>query len=148
MNINFDVIKSCLNNEFQFVVVQTGMFCGHAVKILNQDLTHIRQDARLAGAAIVMSNLAFIEIAHLIASLADRCITKMFGSATEWSENGIIVNSVAVAGVATSTLVGLNIALYKGLKSPLTPLATLAISTATCTIYILARLSSVNVKGS
>lgn len=161
MNINFESIKIYLHNEFQFAVVKGGELCGHAIKALNQGLMHlrksallagnqglanIRHDVRLAGATVVVSNLAFIEIAYLVASLADRGMKGVFGPNKNWSENGITTNAVFVTGIATSTLIGLNVVLYKGLKIPLTPALTLAISITTCASYVLARLCYANAK--
>jgi hypothetical protein len=106
---------------------------------LKQALEYIRQDARIAGVTIAVANIAIIETARVIAGLADRCLG-VFGEDKELSEGAILAKSVTVLSVFSSIIVGLNVALYRELKAPLSPLAAGVISTATCVSYIVFRL--------
>lgn len=163
MNINLNTVKNYLGHEFQFVVTRGGELCGHTIHSLNQSLaqfkqaaylagnqglTYIRNDSRIAGITIAVSNLVFVETAYLVAVEADRCLDKVFGLDENLTETGILMASVFVTALCYSTIVGLNVALYKGLKSPLSPAAAMAISIATCASYIFIRLWSAQDKES
>lgn len=151
MNINIDGIKNYLQASYQYALQQGGKLGGYTIEILKQGLEHIRRDACLAGLTIAATNILIVEIAQRITSVADRCLG-VFGADEDLSEGAMLIKSVTVLSIFSSIIVGSNIALYKGLKAPLSPMAAGAISTATCLGYITLRFCQANkivhVKGS
>ena len=153
MNINIDGIKSQLQQGYEFVADQTGKLAHHSVRLLKQALERIRGDSRLAVATVVVANILFFEIAFLVTKIADKLFESFFGPEDNRSERTIMINSFIVVTMISSLLVGMNVALYRGLQSPLSPLVTAAVSTATCVSYILfsawrASVNEVSAKGS
>lgn len=144
MNINMNGLKNHLQALYQFGIEQIGKLQDHTVKFLKRGLEIVRKDPKAAGATIVLANILIFESALLVAKVADRCFIGLFGPESNWGEKAILFNSFVSLSIISSLVVGMNIALYRGLKSPLTPLATAAISTATCASYILFRLWSVS----
>lgn len=140
MNINLDGVKPYFQVGYQFVLDQGGKFAHHTVRVLNEALRYIRQDSRLAGVTVAVANILFLETAVRMITLVDKASAYLFGPEEKWSERAKGFNALVVLTMVSSLLVGMNVALYRGLKSPLTPLATTAIGTATCTSYVLLRL--------
>lgn len=134
MNININEVRTCFQTEmgFRLVVEQTGELAERSVKVLKQALEYVRQDVRLAGITVAVANVMFLETAVLVAGLADCILVRYLGPEEKWSKRTISVNSFVILSLAFSLLIGMNIALYQGLKLPLNPLVTVAISIASC----------------
>ncbi len=146
MNISMDGIKDYLQigSGFQFAAEQMGKLADRMVKVLKQALEYVRQDAYLAGATVVIANIVFLETAILVTRLANKILVCLFGSEEKWSKTVITVHSFFILSEISSLVIGMNIALYQGIKMPLSPLAVVAISITTCATYILFDLWKAN----
>jgi hypothetical protein len=140
MNINIDGIKNQLQVGYQFLVAQSGQLADRTVKVLTQAVELIRQDKRAAVATVAIANVLILHTALLITDLADRAFIWLSGPEENWSQARILFNSFVALALFSSLVVGANVCLYQQLKLPLTPVATVAISTATCASYIFIRL--------
>jgi hypothetical protein len=147
MNINVDSIKNYFQMGYQFAIEQGGKLGDYSIQVLKQALDHIKQDSHLAGATVVVSNIFFLETALLITNLVNQSVMCLFGSEDKCSERAILAHSFAVLTINVSLIIGMNVALYQGLRLPVKPFVTAAISTATCTSYILFRLFRANANG-
>lgn len=148
MDININGIKNHLQTIYQFGVVEGGKLKDHTVWAFNKALEIVRKDGRVAAATFVVANILIFEIALRVTSLVDKLIVYLFGPQENWGQKATYANSFFVLTLLSSLIVGANVALYKSLKTPLTPLVTAAISTATVASYLLFRCATVNMNGS
>ena len=136
MNISIDGIKNQLQVMYQSSKEQVGHFLNYTVRVLNRSLELVRQDTRLAIPTIIVANILFFETAVLVAKIAMKIIDSLFDLHGKQEDYAIYGAWAAVL----SSIVAMNILLYRGLKLPLSPLATAAISTATFVSYFYFRV--------
>lgn len=136
MAISLTGIKHSLQHSFQAVAKNSAKFAHRTVKIYQQALAHVRINHFSAGATIVGANLLFTITADRIVQL----MFKIFGGERSKSMSDIKFMSIYL-GSEIALMTSLNIPLYFGLKSPLSPLVTAAISTATYVCFTLLRFS-------
>ncbi len=148
MNINFAAIKNQLNTAYHFAsekataayhtaVEVGGKLLNHTVRVLTPVLERIQQDPRAAVPVVIVSNIAFIEIAGSVINLSNRVFSHFNGEDQDnWSDGVKHFSGFTAVTLFGGTMAGLNTALYKGLRLPLSPLTTAALSAATLTTYI------------
>lgn len=138
MNVQFDEIRNHLLVGYQFVKDKTGLLAHHSVKAFDHALFEIRQDVRLAILTVAITNVIFIKTICLMTSLTDQFFMRYFGQDEGQDEgrNERVGVKFVILTMISSLLVGMNVVLYRKLQSPLSPLASAAVVTATCAGYI------------
>lgn len=140
MHINASAIKNQVYAIWNTVIEEGGKLANRTVKVLKPYLDYVRSDKRAAGASVVIANIIFFEIALRVANLAEILFTRLFGEEEHLSQTGKGIKGIFMVVLLTSLIAGMNAGLSKGLKLPLSPLMTAAISASSCVSYICFRL--------
>ncbi|WP_068470931.1 hypothetical protein [Candidatus Protochlamydia phocaeensis] len=140
MDIHLNLVKTYFSGFYDHVAEQLGKLGQHAVK-LHSVISERLQDPRLACGAVVVSNIAFVNIGLKVYRLADSILKKLSLSDESLGDTGRIIKNLGLQGLLIGVIVGLNIAFAQGLNLPLSPQLITALGVATCVSYILARLT-------
>jgi uncharacterized membrane protein YqhA len=133
--ISISEIGSCAG--YQFSVEKVGKLKNLSVRILTHVVEHVRQDSRLAGVTVAASSILFLHITMRATIFADKFFSRCLGLDQKISQNTFLAKNIVCVTFFSSLLVGMSVGLVKGLQLPLSPLATVGISTASCASVLL-----------
>lgn len=140
MDFSISGIKNQILMGYQYAAEKAGELAGRTYKLLQPGLEFVRQDARLSAATIAVSQILFIEVALLVATLTDYLLSKVIGADSQLKTRTISFKKFTVLIAGASVLYGMNVALAKGLQSKFSAMAYVAISAGSCASYIFFRL--------
>lgn len=123
MDITISNIQDQIGFAYDYVCAKAGAFAGHVVTVYDQGLTLVRQDSRAAAGATFAANIAIFELAIRITTLVDEKIFPRI-----FADEGNRVRGLLLLGVFSSIMIGLNVALAKGLQTKLKTVTIVAIS--------------------
>lgn len=129
-----------MNTAYQFVVRECGKLRDRTVILVQQYLELVQKDRRAAGVTVAVASILFLETAMKICSLLDRVFNALVIDDKNLGEKSQTAKSFVVLSLFVGLIVGMNMALYKSLKLPISPMIAGAISVSSCIGYGLLRL--------
>lgn len=139
MEITIAEFNTHIQSAYEFVVKEYGKLRDHTVKLAKPYLELIQKDPRAAGATVAVANIIFFETAMKICEIIDKLVNRWVKD-SDLGGNSQIAKSLITLGLFVGMVSGMNVAMVKLLKLPLSPMMVAAISTAACSSYVFLRL--------
>lgn len=137
MNVNFSVIKNYIQENCPWISEKVGQLASRVVRECRQGLEYLKKDPRLCGATVAVLNISFLCTAFGVACLADKLWTRGCGEEEVMGKTLLQVRHLSILTVFAGLMVGMNVALWKGLEGSIGIGAFTAMSIASCVSCIL-----------
>ncbi len=137
MNVNFSVIKNYIQESCPLISEKVGQLASRVVRECRQGFEYLKKDPHLCKATVAILNIGFLHTAFGVATLVNKLWTRKCGEEEVMEKTLLQVRHLSILTVFVGLMVGMNMALWKGLEGSIGKGTFTATSIASCISYIL-----------